>query len=103
MTGEASALFRCYACKSDFWACPECVTSIRVDPVTNRPPDAAIIDGKAVHIAPDPEATARSVQQAVCDSCVEKRNGVYLSGGADAVHIEGLWEPWVNRHRRIHA
>lgn len=103
MTGYLSALFVCYGCQARFSACPECVTTIRVDPVTNRPPDAAIIDGKAVHVAPDPTATRRAVKQPVCDACVEQRNAVYLKGGPDAAHIEGMWETTEARHRRAHT
>ncbi|MFI8452179.1 hypothetical protein [Streptomyces erythrochromogenes] len=103
MTGQTTALFACYGCKERFLACPECVTTIRVDPVTNRPPDAAIIDGKAVHVSPDPEAAARAVQQPVCDGCVSLRNAAYLKGGPEAAHIESLWETTEDRHRRSHA
>ncbi len=100
MTGYLSALFICYGCRARFSACPECVTTIRVDPVTNRPPDAAIIDGKAVHVAPDPAAVQRAVKQPVCDACVEQRNAAHVNG---ARHIDGLWETTEARHRRVHA
>ncbi|KIQ62413.1 hypothetical protein TR51_25580 [Kitasatospora griseola] len=101
------AAFICYGCKEPFFACPDCVATVQVDPVTNRPPDATIIDGRAVHIEPSPEAVARSVREAVCDACVTKRNNVYMASQVDndheGSHIAGMWELWEDRHRRAHA
>ncbi|MFG3405627.1 hypothetical protein [Streptomyces sp. NPDC048142] len=96
-------MFHCFGCRVSFMACPDCVTTIRVDPMTNRPPDVAIVDGKPVNVKPDPEGAHRSVQQAVCDACVGLRNARFERGGPDAVHIEGIWEAWRDRHRRAHA
>lgn len=103
MTGGHLALFTCFSCRLEFTACPECVNTIRVDPETGWPPDVEVIDGKAVHKEPTPEATARSIKQPTCDRCVATRNETWARGGEDAQHIEGYWELAEDRHRRAHA
>ncbi|MDH6108870.1 hypothetical protein P3T36_003001 [Kitasatospora sp. MAP12-15] len=94
-TAEATALLKCVQCKSSFWACPECVNTIRIDPETNLPPDVVVVNGEAVY-TPDftPEAMARSVKQPACDNCIQERND------------SGTWPERVptsvERHRRSH-
>lgn len=101
--GESLALFRCVSCRRPFMACPECVNTVRIDPVTGCPPDAEIIDGCAVHVEPTPEASARSVKQPVCDDCIRHRNEQFKRGGKRVAHIEGYTETAEERHGRAHA
>jgi hypothetical protein len=103
VTGEYLALLRCVDCRNGFMACPDCVNTIRIDPATGLPPDVEVIDGKAVHKEPDPEATARSVKQPVCDDCIRERNRTYDRGGEGVEHIYGYLETAEERHGRAHA
>ncbi|MBA9050797.1 hypothetical protein BJ996_007635 [Streptomyces phaeogriseichromatogenes] len=106
MTGDMFALFVCFNCQEPFTQCPECVNTIRIDPVTELPPDAVRdeVTGNLRHNpTPNPEGFARSVKQPVCDACVEARNMVYLEGRPEGEHIAGMWERAEDRHRRAHA
>lgn len=106
MGGAYLALFVCFNCREPFHACPECVNTIRIDPVTELPPDSErdMSTGKLRHVEnPDPAAVARSQKQPVCDGCIEVRNRVYLEGRPEGAHITGLWELAEDRHRRAHA
>lgn len=97
------AFMRCANCGSDFMACPQCVCTVRIDPQTGFPPDVAVVDGKAVHVAnPDPEAVQRAEKRPVCDDCVRRRNAIREGGGEDAAHMTGPWETAEERHARTH-
>jgi hypothetical protein len=62
--------FACAACHQPSSACPACVTTMLIDPLTGLPPDAAVVDGQVVHREPAEGATERSSPQPVCDNCI---------------------------------
>lgn len=61
------ALGRCFTCDKAFDFDPESVTTVLIDPVTNRPPD---VGPDAERIDPDPIAVDRAVPKLVCPECV---------------------------------
>lgn len=73
----------CFACHVTFSFCDECVTSVRVDPETNQPPD---VTAQATPCTPDPAAVARAVRCPVCESCTERANARRSAG--DQVETE---------------
>ena len=66
--------FSCWACNAMAGACPECVTTIIVDPVTGLPPDLMVVRGRFRTRRPTARALARSSPQPICDGCVRLRN-----------------------------
>lgn len=63
------ALGRCFTCDTGFDFDPETVTTVMIDPLTNRPPD---VGPDAQPIDPDPAAVERSVPKMICPPCVIK-------------------------------
>lgn len=61
MTGYMIATGRCWACRSYFEFHPDLVTSILIDPVTQRPPD----------LGGDP---ARARREPICPRCCQLLN-----------------------------
>ena len=67
------AVFTCYLCAQRAVACPNCVTAIMIDPVTDLPLDI-VSDGQGGFVrieiaAISAAARARAVQRCVCDDC----------------------------------
>lgn len=71
---QVMVLGDCWSCGAPVMECPDCVVTVWIDPVTNRPRDTEIVDGRAIHVEPSPEVIARSTQQMLCDSCVMAAN-----------------------------
>ncbi|MEV6774417.1 hypothetical protein AB0N05_37850 [Nocardia sp. NPDC051030] len=77
----------CWNCGRTVLACPNCVTSIPIDPHTGLPPEVRRTDdGGYVHQEADPAARARSIREPLCDGCA-RLNGTHI-------------ETWEQRHRR---
>ncbi len=91
---DALLLFTCYACIRPAIACPDCVTTVRVDPHTGLPIDIAIVDGRPVTVEPTEQVRARSREQPICDGCVRRRNELYPD--------RGVWMTAGERHHRAH-
>ena len=67
------ALFTCYLCAQRAAACPNCVTAITIDPLTDLPLDI-VSDGQGGFVrievaAISAAARARAVQRCLCDAC----------------------------------
>jgi ferredoxin len=91
---EVLLLFTCIACGRPSLACPNCVTTVRIDPHTGLPIDVALVNGQPVTIEPTAAARARSRHQPICDDCVRRRNARYPDGQA--------WITAAERHDRTH-
>ncbi|OKH90466.1 hypothetical protein [Streptomyces uncialis] len=104
MTGEIMALFACADCKAEFTECPDCVCTIRIDPLTGLPPDVIRVDGRAVYNPDfDPEALHRSVKSPVCDACVKVRNTLIREGVSEPQLLkQGIFTLATDRHQTAH-
>lgn len=89
---EQVLIGECYTCHDTMMACPDCVNTIRVDPVTGIPPDV-MPDRRTHNPSPDPEAVSRSIQHMLCDSCIKVAN----DRGQNPPLV-----PWRERHAAIH-
>lgn len=88
------AIGACANCHGSFGFCPECVTSIRIDPMTKRPPD---VNEKGQVVTPDPEAMRRSTKEPVCPACTALMNQRRIKNGLEP------WETEEVRHKRHEA
>jgi hypothetical protein len=71
LPGVFIATGTCFIHKGIFEFNPDTVVMVSVDPATGRPPDVGA-DGQPC--VPDPEATARAVQEPMCDQCIRELN-----------------------------
>jgi RNA polymerase sigma-70 factor, ECF subfamily len=74
---ETLLLYFCVACGRLALACPDCVTTVRIDPHTGLPIDIAVVDGRPVTIEPSEQSRERSRPEPLCDGCVRRRNQLY--------------------------
>lgn len=63
-------VFVCAGCHRPSSACPVCVNTIAIDPLTGLPPDVEMVNGAAAHKTPSDEAKQRARQDPICDACV---------------------------------
>ncbi len=91
---ETLLLYFCVACGCLALACPDCVTTVRIDPHTGLPVDIAVVDGRPVAVEPTEQVRERSRPEPLCDGCVRRRNLLYPQRGA--------WMTAAERHRRAH-
>lgn len=72
------ALGTCWIHKQVFEFDPDTVITVLIDPQTGRPPD---VDADGNPCRPEPGAVQRSVQQVICDPCMDRVNAGKRAAG----------------------